>query len=346
MNTISRALACLSLAAVLSACGPSSSPSADGSPAMAALPQAVVSVPVEPVPQAAEGDAVAELMQRATQALQADHLFEPAGDNALELYLAAIVRAEAADEAATEDGQRRNRRLSDALASDDRAAPIRLAVGDILPYGLVWVERAIQAEQFDKAERVMALLERAQAGSSSVQRLRDQLAQAKVRLTPAQVQAVAAMAEERRQEPAAAATTQLAASPMIETAEPTRAPATPAPPTPTAVAALTPTNTPPPARPLVAQQTPARPVPTPRLLSQPSLRYPTRAQRSRIEGFVEVSYLIRRDGSTSEPKILSAEPEGIFDREAIRIAEGLKFAPLSEEIRGEQRIDFRLATNN
>lgn len=314
---------------------------------MAALPQAVVSVPVEPVPQAAEGDAVAELMQRATQALQADHLFEPAGDNALELYLAAIVRAEAADEATTEDGPRRNRRLSDALASDDRAAPIRLAVGDILPYGLVWVERAIQAEQFDEAERVMALLERAQAGSSSVQRLRDQLAQAKARPTPVQVPVVA-MLEERPQEPVAgpATATQLAASPMIETAEPTRAPARSAPPTPTAVAALTPTNTLPPARPLVAQQTPARPAPTPRLLSQPSLRYPTRAQRSRIEGFVEVSYLIRRDGSTSEPKILSAEPEGIFDREAIRIAEGLKFAPLSEEIRGEQRIDFRLATNN
>ena len=80
----------------------------------------------------------------------------------------------------------------------------------------------------------------------------------------------------------------------------------------------------------------------PRLLSQPTLRYPVQALRRGTEGFVSLSFTINPDGTTSNAKIERADPRGVFDREAIRLIEGLKFEPPGRTIQTERRIDFKM----
>lgn len=290
-----------------------------------------------------------QILARANEALAADKLFEPAGDNALELYLAAIAQAEAEAASASggADSNKPTRRLTDAMADADLVSQTRLAITDILPYGLVWVERAITSGSRPEAARVLALLERAQPGASSLQRLREQLAEAENKAERDAAQAVAAA------EAAEAAARAAAARPVAteaEAAQPT--PAAPATTTPTpaptqaqpvstpAPAVATPTPAPAPSTPPPAQSLPSGA--TPRVISQPELRYPTQALRRQTEGFVVVSFTINPDGSTSNVEVVRALPRGLFEREAARIVAGLKFQPPGRSIQAERQIDFKL----
>jgi protein TonB len=322
----------------LAACGDSSPPPPSAqTPAAGAAPATPVDAPEEA--PAVPAETVEQLLARANAALAADRLFEPAGDNALELYLAAIERAEA-DTAGVDAADKPSRRLSDAMTYGDLVTQTRLAVTDILPYGLVWVERAINADSRPEAARVLALLERAQPGAASLQRLREQLNEAETR-------AERALADAAAREAAAAAA---AAAPPPEP-EPAPAPppvaAQPAPaaaPPPASTTPATPTTTQPTAAPAAAATQPAV-LPEgakPRLISQPPLRYPPQALRRGTEGFVQVSFTIAPDGSTSDVRVIRASPRGLFDNEAIRVVSGLKFQPPGRSIASEQRIDFKL----
>ncbi len=342
---------------VLTACGGGESPP-PAAPAPRAAPTAQPAAPV----QAAEPQTVESLLAKANAALADDRLFEPVGDNAMELYLEAIALAE---QEGTGEADKR-RRLSDAMGAGDAVSQTRMAVADILPYGLIWVERAIRGGEFSEAERVIGLLDRAQPGSASVKRLRDQLAEG---IAQAERQA-------EREAAAQAAAAARAAQPAAEpAAPPTSTAATPAPP-PVAQpapaqsepAASQPAATQPAAsQPAPAVATPAAPAPAasapaasapatapaqrpgvlpagqmPRLLSQPTLRYPVQALRRGTEGFVTLSFTINPDGSTGSVKIERADPRGVFDREAIRLIEGLKFEPPGRAIQTERRIDFKM----
>ncbi|MEO6969146.1 MAG: energy transducer TonB [Rhodanobacteraceae bacterium] len=75
----------------------------------------------------------------------------------------------------------------------------------------------------------------------------------------------------------------------------------------------------------------------PRLVSQPSLRYPIQALRRSVEGYVQVDFAIRPDGNTADVRIIRADPRGVIEREASRVVEGLRFAPPGRAIPTERQ---------
>ncbi|MFG6666348.1 TonB family protein [Halomonas sp. HNIBRBA4712] len=72
--------------------------------------------------------------------------------------------------------------------------------------------------------------------------------------------------------------------------------------------------------------------------------YPSRAQRRGMEGFVEVRFIIRRDGSVdaSSIEILNAQPRRVFEDSARSAIASWRFQPDSQLRRATQRIDFQL----
>ncbi|MCL7928813.1 energy transducer TonB [Halomonas llamarensis] len=72
--------------------------------------------------------------------------------------------------------------------------------------------------------------------------------------------------------------------------------------------------------------------------------YPSRAQRRGLEGFVEVRFVIRRDGSVivSSIEVTRAQPRRVFDRAAREAIAQWQFEPSGQRRRATQRIEFQL----
>ncbi len=335
------------LALLLAACGETPAPA----PAQKQDPAPAATATAEPtLDSSTPNDQVDILLGRASAALAADQLFEPAGSNALELYLTAI--AASAEDAGENGGDaRRARRLSDALASGDRQDQIQLAIADIFPYGLVWVERAMAADNRPEAERVLTLLERAQPQSSALRRLRDLLdapapaAPVVIAATPAASASVPPTAAPTATASAAATAPAAVAASAAASATPAATPVARNPTLITAAPAAQVAAVTPPAAPAASSsRTPASNPPNalPVVLSQAAPRYPPRALRQRLEGWVLVGFTIRPDGSVNDVRVLGAEPEGVFDREAVGSMQRWQFQPPGQAITAQRRIDFKL----
>ncbi|MGA1188834.1 MAG: energy transducer TonB [Pseudomonadales bacterium] len=59
----------------------------------------------------------------------------------------------------------------------------------------------------------------------------------------------------------------------------------------------------------------------------PKLKYPRKAQRLGVEGYVEVGCDVAADGTKSDIRVLDAEPRRIFDKAAIEFVEALQINP-------------------
>ncbi|MDR5906618.1 TonB family protein [Franzmannia qiaohouensis] len=72
--------------------------------------------------------------------------------------------------------------------------------------------------------------------------------------------------------------------------------------------------------------------------------YPARAQRRGLEGFVELRFVIRPDGSVdpSSVQVTSAQPRNVFDRAAIEAVQRWQFEPAGGLRRAQQRLEFQL----
>lgn len=72
--------------------------------------------------------------------------------------------------------------------------------------------------------------------------------------------------------------------------------------------------------------------------------YPSRAQRRGLEGFVEVRFIILRDGSVnaSSIEVTRAQPRRVFDRAAREAIAQWQFEPSGQRRRATQRIEFQL----
>lgn len=72
--------------------------------------------------------------------------------------------------------------------------------------------------------------------------------------------------------------------------------------------------------------------------------YPSRAQRRGMQGFVEVSFIIRRDGSVQSGSIdvIRAKPRRVFERAARKAIAQWRFEPSDQRRRATQRIQFKL----
>ncbi len=71
--------------------------------------------------------------------------------------------------------------------------------------------------------------------------------------------------------------------------------------------------------------------------------YPRGAERRGVEGYVVVSYSIAANGDVVEPAIAEAQPEGIFDRAALRAVESWRFNEVDVQTDGHRtRLNFQL----
>ena len=321
----SRLAAALVVALGLAACSPTAEEPAPAAAAPAAPPSAEPAVDAAQAVQAT-ADALAvlsvdELRDKASTALRDQRLYSPAGDNAMEYYLALRGKSAAPD------------------------ASAESALIDLMPYALIAAEQAINDADFAEAERLLELMGRTDPEAPSLGRIRDAIASGRTaaadreRLQAERAERERLAAEERaRTEAAAAAAPAPAAPAPAEPApvaatpvEPTPAPAEPAP-SPAPVAAGP--ATPPPAAPART----GAPVP----ISTPQPPYPREAARSRASGSVTVQFTIGADGRVTDVQVMRARPRGLFEDTVESTVATWRFEPPGEPVTQTRTFDFRM----
>jgi protein TonB len=65
----------------------------------------------------------------------------------------------------------------------------------------------------------------------------------------------------------------------------------------------------------------------PEAIYAPRPIYPHLAQRRGIEGWVEVSFLVSREGLVSREEVVQAQPEGVFENSALQALRAWRFSP-------------------
>lgn len=264
--------------------------------------------------QAAEAQLAAlpveELRKRASTAFREQRLYAPAGDNAMEYYLALRKK------------------------SDKPDANSESALMDLMPYTVIAAEQAIGRYDFVEAERLRALLERADPQAPALPRIAEAITTGKSNEAQRLVNDAKRTEDESRlaelakqkviddaaKAAAAARTTPVVTAPAPETRAP--APETRAP----APVVAAPVSQP------SAPSTPARASTSNALvaISTPQPAYPPEALRSGTTGTVEVEFVVNRDGSVSDVRVVKANPRGVFDRGVQATVRKWQFQPLDE----------------
>lgn len=283
---------------------------------------------------AAQADALAalgpdELRERGRTAYAESRLYAPAGDNALEYYLA----------------------LREKSPGD---AAVASALTDLMPMLVIATEQARDREDFEESRRLAALVARADANHPALQRLQASIdtADAAVKQRIEQ-QALSTEQEAERQrqlaterEKAQADQQRLAAEQLAEqqrTAERDAAARVEA----ERVAAEQRAAEQRAAAQRQAQQ-PSTPPPVPaaaaaptlRPLSTPAPRYPSDALRAAQSGEVQVEFTVAPDGSVSDARVVRADPPRVFDREAVAAVRRWRFEPVAEPVTTRRTIAF------
>lgn len=85
-------------------------------------------------------------------------------------------------------------------------------------------------------------------------------------------------------------------------------------------------------------------------LVRPSPIYPGRAKNRRVEGFVEIEFIVDKQGQVQKPKIISSDPVGYFETSAMNTIVRWKFIPgkINNQpvlTRVRQKMSFKLGTN-
>lgn len=250
-----------------------------------------------------------ELKKRGNEALREQRLYAPAGDNAMEYFIALRKKTEKPD------------------------ASAESALIDLQPYAVIAAEQAIGREDFVEAERLRGLIEQADAQAPALPRIADAIAKGKVaaanRVTEeaarAEQQAKAAEEAKTRAEEQAAAAAAAARTAAAQPAAPAPQPTAPAP-----------TRSEPPPQPVATQPQPAAPQPTAAParpsgglvpISTPQPAYPPEARRAGASGEVTVSFTVNTDGSVSDVELVSAKPRGVFDRSVQGAVRRWRFQP-------------------
>lgn len=342
-----RGLAPLALAVVVACAFSACKKDAEGDAAPAAAAQQAAPAPT---PEDVVADSVAamspdQLRSEASKAYGENRLYAPAGNNAVEFYLA----------------------LRDKVAGDAGASS---ALIDLLPMTVIATEQGINREDFAEAKRLVALVEKADANHPALARLKDSIGKSEAaslqrietqRLTAeeeakrqedilkqrqeeqrkaqeqqrVQAQQTATAAQQQQQQQAAAAA---AAAEREREAEAERQRQAAA-----AAAAQRQQQ--------AAQQTAATP-PRPaasnelRAISQPGPRYPTAAQRAAATGSVQVEFTVATDGSVGNVRVVSSDgPRQYtreFEREAIAAVRRWQFQPVSQATTSRRTIAFEM----
>jgi protein TonB len=319
----------LALGLSLAACGKkeeAAAPAASAPPQQAAAEAAAASAAKQ---QAAALAALSadELRTRGRQALREQRIYTPAGDNAMEYYIALRKKTEKPDPSAES------------------------ALMDLQPYAVIAAEQAIGRKDWIEAERLRALIAAADPQAPSLARIADSIAKGKASAAQEEALAATKTAEEKAaadaaklkaeaDAKAAAAANQAAAAAAV--VKPPVAAATPAapPPQPTA-------SRPPPVETAPARPEPAAPAPAPArssgdlvAVSTPQPAYPPQAQRSGTKGQVVVSFTVNSDGSVGNVDIVSARPRGVFERNVQAAVKKWRFQPIAGSQQVTRTFDF------
>lgn len=295
-------LAAAGVTMVLAACSPASPPSASG----------VAPVATEVAPSAVTDEA--GLRAAAAAALSEQRIYTPAGDNAIEHYLA--LRRQRADD-----------------------ATLATALLELLPYALIAAEQAVARADYPEARRLLALIEQVDPQAPSLLRLRDSIVAAEADAARRLI-AEAEAAKRREQEAALAMAAEAEAARSRQNATTTPPPAIAT--RPASAPASTPAPAPAPVRPEPPPAAPVAAAPAPKLLSAPPPRYPLVALRRKIEGSVTVSFTIQPDGSVSAPRVVSADPPGLFEEAALVAAARWRFERTPAAVAASRVVQFRL----
>lgn len=322
------------LLAGLAACSGQGDKPADKTPPAAQSKPAESAKPAEDAAKAAarEQDKAAsaqvqsmgteELHEKATAALRENRMYAPAGDNAVEYYLA----------------------LRDKQPDDPT---VKSALTDLMPYTLIATEQAINHEEFDEAERLIGLIERMDPKAPSLPRLKQSIAsakQAQAQRSREESERLKRQADERAQEQAeqkrladqaareAAAAQALAAQQeAARKAEADRAAAAKREADQRAAQQ---------AKQQQAAAKAAAQVPTLRPISTPAPRYPPEALRAGTAGEVIIELTVGTDGSVTNSHIVSAKPARVFDREALNAVKRWKFEPVPSPVTTRRTLAF------
>lgn len=300
-------------------------------PATSAATAAADAVKAAP-PQQAVSDQVNamtadQLRESASKALQEQRLYAPAGDNAMEFYLAL-------------------------LNKQPDAPAVSSALTDLMPYALIATEQSIKREDFAEAQRLYALMDKTDPKAPALPRLKAAIAEGQVAVAKRAEQQVAQSEEQAKrqvelekqrvadqQKLQQEAAQKLAAQQVVDAqAEAKRLADEKAAAAAAAAAA---------AKPATPAPQPAAPPPEPKVtntlrpISTPSPNYPREAERRRRSGVVEVEFTVGTDGSVTSARIVSASPPRIFDRETLSAVNRWRFQPIGESVTTRRKIQFK-----
>ena len=256
-----------------------------------------------------------ELRTKAQTSEREQRLYAPAGNNAIEYYLAL-----------------RERQPNDTLVNN--------ALQDLFPYAMIATEQNLQKGDRVEAARIFALLERVDKNAPSLPRLRDTMQKVASTELKAQ-QDVAKKAQDLLVKQTEAAKTAAAAA--LKTAPPpiTAAPipqpvvTRPAPPP-------APVQAQPKPQPVEAEPPPrpVRPAGLPNVVSSAQPEYPRDALRDGVSGEVTVAFTVNADGSVGAANVVSSNPRNVFDRAAVAAIKKWRFEAPGEPVSGRRTFSF------
>ena len=346
MNNVRRGLVPLALAvAVTLALGACKKDDAAGAAAPAAGQVAPAPTPESVVSATVTAMNPDQLRSEASKAYGENRLYAPAGNNAMEYYLAL-----------------RDKQPADAGASS--------ALTDLLPMTVIATEQGIAREDFGEAKRLAALIEKADAQHPALARLKAAINSSETAtLQRAETQKLTAeeeakkqadlakqreednrkLQEQQRQQAAAGgpqpatSAAQPAATPQSNAAaEAERQRAAEAERQRAAAAAAE-----------QQRQAAAQPAAQParaasselRAIAQPGPRYPQAAQRAGATGSVQVEFTVASDGSVTGVRVVGSDGprqfQREFEREATAAVKRWRFQPVAEATTTRRTISFQ-----
>lgn len=325
LSSAVRTTAVVALLCALAACSKDAADDAATAPADPAAASGEPAAPAEAVSaEVAAMDADA-LRDAASAALREQRLYAPAGNNAMEYYLA----------------------LRDKQPNDPSVAS---ALTDLMPYTLIATEQSIGREDFDEAQRLYALMEKTNPDAPALPRLsqaistgrQDVVARAAAEEARTEQEAerqaqLEAEREREQQEAQQQAARELAAQQAAARAAEQQREREAA-----AAAASAPTQAAP------TQSAPAQPAATPArtgnteliAVSTPAPQFPAEAYRNRQSGEVQVEFVVGTNGSVTSSRVVRSNPRRVFDRAALEAVNRWRFQPVAEPITSRRTIGF------
>ena len=305
-------------------------------PAVAAQPEATVAQPAQttaPVISAQIAAMSVDQLREAARAAQSEQrMYAPAGNNAMEYYLA----------------------LRDKQPND---AAVASALTDLMPYALIASEQSIARDDFAEAQRLYALMEKTDKAAPALPRLKQALSDTQATFAQRQQQTqvdaeaekarLAKLEEDRKkqqedtQRQAAQqlaqqqATQQQAAQQATAQREAEQRAAAQREADQRAAAQRE------------ADQRAAAQVKTTatasdlRAISTPSPKYPAEALRAGQSGEVLIEFTVGVDGSVSAARVVRGTPPRVFDREAVAAVRRWRFQPVASPVTTRRTLGFK-----